>query len=147
MPFTPYHLGPALLVALVLYSILDAPAFIVASVILDIEPLIILIQGHNSPLHGTFHSLTMSIPIALVLSFIMYALRNVTGSLLEKLNLPQKTNLTKIIYSSLLGVWIHVVFDSFLYSDLTLLYPFKWNPMLGLVPPNSVYIFCIVCSF
>ena len=147
MPFTPYHLGPALLVALVLYSILDAPAFIVASVILDIEPLIILIQGHNSPLHGTFHSLTMSIPIAFVLSFIMYALRNVTGSLLEKLNLPQKTNLTKIIYSSLLGVWIHVVFDSFLYSDLTLLYPFKWNPMLGLVPPNSVYIFCIVCSF
>jgi len=147
MPFTPYHLGPALLVALVLYSILDAPAFIVASVILDIEPLIILLQGHNSPLHGTFHSLTMSIPIALVISFIMYALRNITGPLLQKLNLPQKTNLTKIIYSSLLGVWIHVVLDSFLYSDLTLLYPFKWNPMLGLVPANSVFIFCIVCSF
>ena len=147
MPFTPYHLGPALLVALILYSILDAPAFIIASIILDIEPLVILIQGHNSPLHGTFHSLTMSIPVALVLSFIMYALRNITGSLLEKLNLPQKSNLTKIIYSSILGVWIHVFLDSFLYSDLTLLYPFKWNPMLGLVPANSVYIFCIICSF
>lgn len=147
MPFTPYHLGPALLVALILYSILDAPAFIIASVILDIEPLVILLQGHNSPLHGTFHSLTMSIPVALVLSFIMYSLRNVTGSLLEKVNLPQKTNLTKIIISSVLGVWIHVILDSFLYPDLTLLYPFRVNPLLGLVPSNSVYIFCVICSF
>ena len=147
MPFTPFHLGPALMVALLLFELLYAPTFIIANIILDLEPLIIIIQGHNSPLHGTFHSLTMSLPVAFVIALVMYYFRGFTGSILERASLPQETNLTKIIISSILGVWIHVLLDSFLYPDLSLLYPFKVNPLLGLVSQNNIHIFCIVSFF
>ena len=45
MPFTPLHLGPALFFGMVLLRYIDLPTFLVANVIVDIEPLVILTLG------------------------------------------------------------------------------------------------------
>ena len=42
MPFTPFHLGPGLLLGLLLLSYVDLPTFLLASVIVDVEPFLAL---------------------------------------------------------------------------------------------------------
>jgi len=34
--------------------------------------------------------------------------------------------------------------DAFLYNDLNLFYPIKWNPLVGLVPAQAVTNFCLI---
>ena len=51
MPFTPYHLGPGLFVGLLFLSFIDFPTFLVASVIVDVEPFMVLALNLNYPLH------------------------------------------------------------------------------------------------
>jgi len=51
MPFTLFHLGPGLL----LLTYVDFPTFLVASVIVDIEPFLVLTLDLNYPLHGFLH--------------------------------------------------------------------------------------------
>jgi hypothetical protein len=57
MPFTPYHLGPALFLGLLFLRFIDFPTFLIASVIMDVEPFLVLFFNLNYPLHGFFHSL------------------------------------------------------------------------------------------
>ena len=56
MPFTPFHLGPALFLGLLLFRLVDLPTFLAANVILDLEPLAVLLLDLDYPLHGLFHS-------------------------------------------------------------------------------------------
>lgn len=56
MPFTPFHLGPAIFFGMLLRRNMHMPTFIVANVILDVEPLLVLILGLKYPLHGYFHT-------------------------------------------------------------------------------------------
>ena len=88
MPFTHYHLGPALLVALIMYPLLDIPIFIIANLILDIEPLFNLLMG-NQRLHGPFHSLTAGLVPAIILAALMYFLRRFTKPIVIKRRLLQ----------------------------------------------------------
>ncbi len=69
MPFTPFHLGPALLFGLVLFSYLDFPTFMVANVIVDIEPFMIIALGLDLPLHGFFHSFLGGVIVSLLLTW------------------------------------------------------------------------------
>ncbi|MFW9990322.1 MAG: hypothetical protein ACFFC3_16900, partial [Candidatus Odinarchaeota archaeon] len=56
MPFTPYHLGPGLFIGLLFLSFIDFPTFLIASVIVDIEPFFVLYFNLDYPYHGFFHS-------------------------------------------------------------------------------------------
>ena len=56
MPFTPFHLGSALLFGLVFFRYLDFPTFLVAHIIVDLEPFFILALKLDLPIHGLFHS-------------------------------------------------------------------------------------------
>lgn len=57
MPFTPYHIGLCLPITLidVKYKRIDVISSLLGSIIIDIEPIIILIFNINLPLHGPFH--------------------------------------------------------------------------------------------
>ena len=71
MPFTPYHFGPASFLGLLFFSFIDFPTFIIASIIVDIEPFLVIALNLNYALHGFFHSLLggtlMAIPLALMM--------------------------------------------------------------------------------
>jgi len=51
MPFTPFHLGPALGLGLPLRRYVYVPTFILANVIVDVEPFLVLFLGLRYPLH------------------------------------------------------------------------------------------------
>jgi len=56
MPFTPYYLGPCLVIWLPLKKVMHMPTFVLATVVLDVEPLSVLLLGLNYPLHGFIHT-------------------------------------------------------------------------------------------
>jgi len=62
MPFTPFHLGPALLIALVLLPYIDIVAICLGAIIPDIEPAYYLLFTDKGPYHGFFHLRYVSLP-------------------------------------------------------------------------------------
>ena len=144
MPFTPYHVGPALLVALLLYPLLDIPTFLIASLILDLEPLPVLLGYANWPMHGIFHSLTVGTLVGVILALPMYFIRKYTQPIQIGRVVPEERDIKNILITSVVGVWIHVLLDSFLYSDLNLFYPLQWNPLVGLVPEQLIINVCLI---
>ena len=76
MPFTPFHLGPGLGLGLPLRKYLHAPTFLLASVIVDVEPFLVLVLGLRYPLHGYVHTFLVAISIGLVLGYAMFLLEN-----------------------------------------------------------------------
>jgi membrane-bound metal-dependent hydrolase YbcI (DUF457 family) len=144
MPFTALHIGPALLVALLAYPLLDAPTMLVSSMVLDLEPLMVILLGLPRPLHGTYHSLTVGTLVGVVVAVFMYLIRGITSRYMEKVRLPQGSDFRGYLAASLVGVWGHVLLDSFLYSDLSLIYPWRWNPLLGLLSGGAVLNMCLI---
>ncbi len=128
MPFTPFHIGPAIFFGTVLS--MNIPTVIVSRIILDIEPLLVVILGLNHPLHGFFHTFLGSSFIAISLSIFM-----------KRILKNERTN--KILSSSFLGVYSHIIFDSPLYSDIKPFYPLNFNPLYGIISVGNVYNLCI----
>ncbi len=146
MPFTPFHFGPALLVGLILFSYLDFPTFMVANVIVDIEPIIILTMGLNLPLHGFFHSFIGGTIASFILFFIMMRIRKFLESLMGFFNLEQNWSRMSIMIAAISGVYLHIVLDSRLYTDIKPFFPSTWNPFYssGIGSGFEVYTLCVL---
>ena len=131
MPLTPFHLGPALLFGLVFLSFLDFPTFLMANVIVDIEPIFVVFLDLDYPLHGFFHSFLGGTFIALVLAFVMNKIRGRFSALLGFFRLEQKHSFRSILLASLSGVYIHILLDSRMHTDIRPFYPLDFNPFLS----------------
>jgi len=151
MPFTPLHLGPALFLGMVLLRYIDLPTFMVANVIVDVEPFAILALGlHradslNLPLHGLLHTFLGGTFVALFLAFMMTRMNKFTASLMRLIGLEQRPSPRKIYAAALSGVYLHILLDSWLYTDIRPFYPSSYNPFLGgMAAAFGVWWFCIV---
>ena len=151
MPFTPLHLGPALFFGMVLLRYIDLPTFLVANVIVDIEPLVILTFGlHRTdslglPLHGLLHSFLGGTLVALLLALVMIRMRGYLEPLMRLVGLEQVSSPRSVFAAALSGVYLHILLDSFLYVDIRPFYPFSYNPFLGgMAAAFGVWWFCIV---
>jgi len=71
MPFTPFHFGPALFFGLLLLQYIHFPTFIIANVIVDLEPFLVLFFDLDYPLHGFFHSFAGGSIISIILALWM----------------------------------------------------------------------------
>jgi membrane-bound metal-dependent hydrolase YbcI (DUF457 family) len=145
MPFTPFHLGPGLFVGLLLLSFIDLPTFLVASVIVDVEPLLILVFRLPYPLHGFFHSFLGGTLLAVPLALVMYRIRGKFSSLMSFFKLEQKTSFKRILVAALAGVYLHILLDSLIYSDIQPFYPSEANPLLNNAVFDDPYLFCVWC--
>ena len=142
MPFTPFHLGPALFFAIPLRKYIHAPTFILANVLLDIEPLLVLVLGLNYPLHGYLHTFAAAVVVGVVLGFVMFVLERSMHPLFKTLLLePEATfKKTNFIIAGVLGTMLHVLFDSPLYSDIKPFYPLNINPSYGSLSSLEIYL-------
>jgi len=131
MPFTPFHLGPGLLLGLLLFSYIDFPTFLVASVIVDFEPFLVLTLNLNYPLHGFLHSFFGGTLIAFLLAAVMSKACNSISRLMSFLKLEQKLSFKSILSAALSGIFLHILLDSPLYSDIRPFYPLGFNPLLS----------------
>lgn len=147
VPFTPFHLGPALLFDLTFFSTLNLLTLLIASVIPDIEPFCILLFDLSAPSHGFFHSYVGSSILAVSVAVIVYLLRNVLTKIMLKFQVSQKPSFKKILFTSFAGAYSHVFLDSLLYRQMNPLYPLQGNAFFGLIPDiadMAVYGFCSV---
>ena len=146
MPFTPFHLGPAVLIVFILMRYLDLPTFIVASVLVDLEPLAVLVFGLPGPLHGFFHSFLGASVVAVLLAWGMLRVRGFLAPVYSFLRLEGDWRIRSFLVAALLGTWSHVLLDAPLYGDLRPFIPLGGNPLLGvdLYLGLGVYRFCLL---
>ncbi len=146
MPFTPFHLGPALAIGLPLRKFIHAPTFIIANVILDLEPFFVLLFNLDYPLHGYAHTILAAIPVSLILGSVLYRLDFILNNFWHKLFLtPIKSNqkFESFILAGFLGSILHILFDAPLYSDIRPLYPLTINPFYHPDLAYDVYNLCL----
>jgi membrane-bound metal-dependent hydrolase YbcI (DUF457 family) len=131
MPFTPFHFGPALGFGLPLRKYLHVPTFMLANVILDIEPFLVLILGLNIRLHGYSHTFIMAFVVGFGLGYVMFLLERFFSPLYKTLLLEkeQMLNIKPFMLAGVLGALLHVLLDSPLYSDIQPFYPLIGNPL------------------
>ena len=80
--------------------------------------------------------------IAVLLSIVMYPLRDTFKKLMAALKLAQDPSFKKILWTSFFGVYSHILLDSPLYSDIRPFYPIESNPFYGLISSQQIYLFC-----
>jgi len=147
MPFTPFHFGPGLLLGLLLLSFIDFPTFLVANVIVDVEPFLVLTFDLDYPLHGFFHSFLGGTLVAFLLAIIMNRIRGFFSPLLSFFKLEQRSSFRNILLASVTGVYLHIYLDSRMYLDIQPLYPLEANPFFvnTALPGLQEYMLCVWC--
>ena len=147
MPFTPFHFGPGLLISLSLLSFIDIPTFLIASVIIDIEPFLVLVFQLNYPLHGFFHSFLGGFIVAVLLTMVLSKIRKYFTPLLTFFKIIQSTSFKKILISSISAIFIHILLDSPIYLDIQPFFPYEFNPFYSysLWPGLFAYLICAWC--
>jgi membrane-bound metal-dependent hydrolase YbcI (DUF457 family) len=145
MPYTPFHLGPALGLGLPFRKYVHVPTFMLANVILDVEPFLVLQYGLNYPLHGYLHTFLLSFFVGLLLGYAAFILERFVQPIYKVVLLESSSslNLKSFLLSGALGTWLHVLLDSPLYADIQPFYPLTTNPLYNPALSIEVYSLCI----
>lgn len=141
MPFTPFHLGPGAACKAIGGKHFSFMLFGGAQVLMDIEPLLGLIQG-KTVLHGYSHTLLGALIIGLLAAMIG---RPISAWLLKQLDLPHyPLTWTAALSGALLGTFSHIGFDAVMHSDMNPLWPvLAGNGWLGLISLQALHVLCL----
>jgi membrane-bound metal-dependent hydrolase YbcI (DUF457 family) len=142
MPFTPFHFGPAALIGLPLKQWIDIPVFVLANVVIDFEPLAVMVFQLNYPLHGYFHTFLIGGLVGLLWGLAAYFLKPLFILLMRLFGLSYQPTLLKMTVSGILGVWLHVFIDSFLYEEMNPFWPAMGNPLYAIIRYQLVFQIC-----
>ena len=85
MPFTPFHFGPHSCIGLPFYRSIDLVVFLGANIIIDLEPLLVLMNNFNYPLHGYCHTFLIGGLLGALLGIVAYLFRNIINSVNHRL--------------------------------------------------------------
>lgn len=145
MPLSPFHLGPAILFGLIVLRYMDFPTMIIASVIVDIEPMFIILFNLDFTHHQVLHTFLGGTLAVFILTWIMKKIRIKFSPLLSFFKIEQKVSLKSILLSAASGIYIHILLDSRMHTDIRPFYPLEVNPFLNgnLSSIIDVYMFCI----
>ncbi len=142
MPFTPVHLGPGLLIKAILHSSFSLMVFAWAQIIMDIQPLIVMISG-TGHLHGFSHTYLGATLLAL---FSALSGRSLSLFGLKVMGLANKqTQITWLVafISAFIGTYSHVILDAIMHSDVEPYYPLTLNNhFFGLINIEQLHQWC-----
>jgi len=142
MPFTPYHFGPCACIGLPLNKYIDIPTFILSNVVVDLEPLAVMLFSFNYPLHGYCHTFLIGTALGIIAGLLVYLSRNFWGWWMRFFRLPYPISLMKMFISGVLGIWFHVFLDGFFYKEMNPFWPIAGNPLFATVTFSRVFTFC-----
>jgi hypothetical protein len=146
MPFTLFHLGPALAIGLPLRKFIHTPTFIIANIILDLEPFFVLLFSLDYPLHGYLHTIVAAVLISLILGSVLYRFDFIFNNFWHKTFLTTVNSSKRFeffILANLLGSILHVLLDAPLYSDIKPFYPLTINPLYYPQIASEIYNACL----
>ncbi len=146
MPFTPFHFGPALLAGVILFPFFDLATMLIGCVLLDIEPMLVLFLGLGGPLHGISHTYLVATLVSVVVSAIIWLVREPIKSIISAFGVVQEPKKIRIFIASLFGTYTHVFMDSFIYGEMNPFFSILGNPFLGLIASVVIYQFCLYCG-
>jgi membrane-bound metal-dependent hydrolase YbcI (DUF457 family) len=151
MPFTPFHMGAALIVKPAARHYFSLLTYGMAQIALDIEPGIGMALGW-SVLHGPSHTILGALLIAGIVAWLAPWLCN---PILHRYNRearyygqdwllePDAVSRTAAMIGAFFGTLSHLFLDSLMHHDIHPLAPFTdANPMLDLVSHDGVYQMC-----
>lgn len=142
MPFTPFHMGPGILVKALMQGSFSLTVFGWAQIVMDIQPLLVLITGEGH-LHGFTHTY--------IGATLLAGFSALSGKYLAELGLqlvglsayfPIKWH-TAII-SAAIGCYSHVLIDSLMHADLEPFSPFtQQNSLLDIISASTLHELCL----
>ncbi len=142
MPFTPFHMGPGLLVKALLQGSFSLMVFGWAQIIMDIQPLVVILTGEGH-LHGFSHTYIGATLIgagsALTGKYAAeFGLRLIDQARYLPISWPIA------ISSAFIGSFSHVLLDSLMHADVEPFSPFMLNnPFIGLLSVEVLHKFCL----
>ena len=120
MPFTPFHLGPGAAVKAVGGRHFSFMVFGGVQVLMDIEPLVAIVQGWPI-LHGVTHTILGALVIGLVAGAIG---RPISEFVLGLLRIPHHPITWPVSFlSGLIGTYSHIALDAVMHRDMDPLWP------------------------
>lgn len=145
MPFTPFHMGPGLLIKSLLQGSFSLMVFGWTQIVMDVQPLWVMITGHGH-IHGFSHTIVGGTLLALFSALTGKYLSELGLSLLriEKASQPVSIAWWVAILSALIGSYSHVLLDAIMHTDVEPLYPYTLNNALwGIVSVSDLHKLCI----
>ncbi len=143
MPFTPFHFGPSATIAIPLHKQIDVFVFVMANVIIDIEPLLVMTSSLHYPLHGYAHTFTGAIALGAIWGITAWIFHAPIKTIIQDIfKFPFQPSRSKMIISGVLGTCFHVLLDSPLYPDIKPFYPITANPLYDLLGHSTMYTLC-----
>ncbi|MFB6180550.1 MAG: hypothetical protein ABEJ93_01605 [Candidatus Nanohalobium sp.] len=147
MPFTHFHLGPAVLLGLLLWKYLDFPTFVAANVLIDWRAGLVFLGFWPPPRHAWVHTYLGAVLMAVVLGAVMIKLRPRIDGYLEELMFSQGFSNKKILSAAFVGTFLHVFIDAFHHPTMQPFTPLKIKPLYGVFTGPQLQAFCAACMF
>ena len=136
MPFTSYHIAFGLFVGLPSRRWIHLPSFLITTaVIVDIEPIMVMLGVIGGRVHGSLHTILLGVFMGSTAGLAMYFLERYFGflkTLYRSFYLSQGSEKPlSYILAGVLGRLLHIVLDALIYSDIRPLEPFisSYNPL------------------
>ena len=145
MPYTPYHFGPSSLIGLLLRKWIDFPVFVLANIAIDLERLVveILFPGRFVPRYA--HTYLLGAAVGIIWGTGAYFFMGYFKWIMDKIKIPYKTSMSKMIFSGILGAWVHILPDALYRSTSRLFWPFKLTNPLSRFSKRDVELLCVLC--
>lgn len=146
MPFTPYHMGPGILLKALLQGSFSLMVFGWAQILMDLQPLFAMVSGIGR-LHGFSHTYVGATLIAIFSAG--------SGKYLAQWALITIVRIRPVVLirwwvaflSSFIGTFSHVFLDSIMHGDVRPWFPFtSSNALLGIIPVSSLHTICLYCG-
>ncbi|MBB6522185.1 hypothetical protein [Pseudoteredinibacter isoporae] len=144
MPFTPLHMGPGILIKALLQSSFSLMVFGWSQIVMDIQPLIVLITGEGH-LHGFSHTYVGASLLAIFSALSGKYLSEIGLYLLDmNPNWQIKISWWVAFLSAFIGSYSHVIIDSIMHADMEPFFPFdSENRLLGFISVELLHKLCI----
>jgi len=145
MPFTPIHMGPGIFVKAILQSSFSLMVFGWTQIVMDIQPLIVMITGEGH-LHGFTHTYVGAVLIAI---FSALTGKYLSEFGLKILRISKSESPISIVWwvvflSAFLGSFSHVFLDSIMHADVEPFFPVTLdNQFLGLISMSLLHKVCL----
>lgn len=144
MPFTPFHLGPGAAFKAVGGKHFSFMVFGGAQVLMDIEPLVGIIQGWPI-LHGVAHNILGALVIGLAAGTIGRPISELVLRLLRIAHHPITWPVSFL--SALVGTYSHIGLDAVMHRDMDPFWPVAaGNPLLGLLSVEGLHVLCLAAG-
>jgi len=144
MPFTPFHMGPGIAIKALLQASFSLMVFGWTQIVMDIQPLFVLITGEGH-LHGFSHTYLGASLLAVFSAWSGKYLSQLGLYLLRmNPNWQVKIRWSVAFLSAFIGAFSHVAIDSIMHADMAPWSPFyDDNRLLGLVSVETLHQACM----